>query len=181
MSFPTKPAFVVFANGWEESRAHPCMAWMEKYTKKFDTREINDENQAEYNTADYTYTKADGTTATGGLPAHQLAMATYAPFSAYSHVPKMLACWETENGWYMTGQATLFADLPVPGGEKTKADLTGRKWDLEMEAMFQFEYVKAADGIDGIKMKSTKAFSDSTPAVVEMLKRGMIKPEQLLG
>lgn len=47
--------------------------------------------------------------------------------------------------------------------------------------MFQFEYAKAASGPGGFKMKSNPTFSDPTPAVVEMIKRGMLKPEQLLG
>jgi len=50
-----------------------------------------------------------------------------------------------------------------------------------MAAMFQFEYAKDKSGVDGIKMKSNRSFSDPTPAVVEMIKRGMLKPEQLLG
>jgi hypothetical protein len=82
----------------------------------------------------------------------------------------------------MIGSANMFADLPVPGGEKQHADLTGKKWDLRLPGMFHFEYVKDSSAKhDGILLKSTKVYSDSGPAVVEMLKRGMVKPEQLLG
>jgi hypothetical protein len=47
--------------------------------------------------------------------------------------------------------------------------------------MFQFEYVKDASASGGFKMSKNRSFSDPTPAVVEMIKRGMLKPEQLLG
>jgi hypothetical protein len=47
--------------------------------------------------------------------------------------------------------------------------------------MFQFEYVKDASGPEGFKMSKNTSFSDPTPAIVEMIKRGMLKPEQLLG
>lgn len=47
--------------------------------------------------------------------------------------------------------------------------------------MFQVEYVKDASGPGGFKMKSNTNFSDPTPAIVEMMKRAMLKPEQLLG
>jgi len=47
--------------------------------------------------------------------------------------------------------------------------------------MFQFEYVKDVSGPDGFKMCKNRSFSDPTPALVEMIKRGMLKPEELLG
>jgi hypothetical protein len=53
--------------------------------------------------------------------------------------------------------------------------------DEAIVAMFQFEYVKDASASGGFKMSKNRSFSDPTPAVVEMIKRGMLKPEQLLG
>lgn len=35
----------------------------------------------------------------------------------------------------MIGQATLFADLPVPGDAKSKVDTEGRSWDLAIPGM----------------------------------------------
>lgn len=48
-------------------------------------------------------------------------------------------------------------------------------------AMFQFEYVKDESGPGGFKMKINTNFSDPTQVIVEMIKRGMLKPGQLLG
>ena len=89
-----------------------------------------------------------------------------------------MACWETERGWALSGVATLYWDLVVSGdGEKVK-DRTGKQWDGAGPAAFRFEYVKQSDG--GIKMGSSETFADPTAAVVTMLKRGMMKPEDLL-
>jgi hypothetical protein len=80
----------------------------------------------------------------------------------------------------MVGKATMFAELPVPG-DKQKTDLTGKKWDVGVPSMFHFEYVKESSAKHGgILIKRTEIFGDSAPAVVEMMKRGMIKPDQLL-
>ncbi|QDS74411.1 hypothetical protein FKW77_005829 [Venturia effusa] len=183
MSFSTKPTFVVWnVGGFEQSRSHPAMAWMENYTKMWDDRKVSEENAAEWNTTDYVFTDGKGVSTKGAVEAHRAATAVYAPFSEYHHEPDgPLSCWETENGYFMMGQATLFADLPVPGETKSKVDVEGRKWDFAIPAMFQFEYVKDASGPGGLKMKSNTNFSDPTPAVVEMLKRGMLKPVQLMG
>jgi hypothetical protein len=137
MSYPTKPAFIVWnSKGWGQSRAHPAMVWMEKYTNAWDVRQITEQNAAEWNTTDYVYTDGKGVTTTGAIEAHKAATATYAPFSEYRHEPNgPLSCWETETGYFMIGQATLFADLPVPGEDKSKTDANGKKWDLAIPGM----------------------------------------------
>lgn len=35
----------------------------------------------------------------------------------------------------MMGQATMFANLPVPGEAKAKADANGKNWDLALPDM----------------------------------------------
>jgi len=132
MSYSTKPTFVTWSqNGWDQARPHPAMKWMEAYTKAWDAKEITEENAAKYNTEDYTYTNPKGESFTGPVVGHKAALETYAPFSEHKHEPVgPLAVWDTDNGWFMVGQATLFGDLPVPGEPKSKADATGRKWDL---------------------------------------------------
>jgi hypothetical protein len=137
MSYPTKPAFIVWNNnGWEQARAHPAMVWMEKYSKAWDSRQVTEQNAAEWNTTDYVYTDGKGVTTTGAIEAHRAATTTYAPFSEFYHEPNgPLSCWETETGYFMIGQATLFADLPVPGEAKSKTDGNGKKWDLAIPGM----------------------------------------------
>lgn len=75
--------------------------------------------------------------------------------------------------------AKIFAKLPAPG-EQTKTDLQGRKWDIEVPAAFHFVYVKDTSGPKGLKLKSQKLYGDSMPMVGEMIKRGMVTPEQIL-
>ncbi len=46
---------------------------------------------------------------------------------------------------------------------------------------FHFEYVKSEKAKEGgIVLKSTKIYSDTAPVMVQMLKRGLVKPEDLM-
>ena len=47
-----------------------------------------------------------------------------------------------------------------------------------MLAAFRFTYHKG--GKDGVELAKTEIYGDPSAAVVQMLKRGMMKPEQLL-
>jgi hypothetical protein len=101
----------------------------------------------------------------------------YAPFSEHLHDPEFIVAWDTDDGWSMLGLATLYWNLAVKGdGQKVK-DRSGKEWDGANPAAFKFGYVKA-DG--GIKLSRTEIMGDSSKAVVTMLKRGMMKPEDLM-
>jgi hypothetical protein len=153
-----------------------------RFTNAWDAKQINAQNSHDWQTSDVIFHKPTGEVFSADKAIHA-ALEMYAPFSAHKHEPSgPICCWETANGWEMLGQATLFADLPVPGGAKVHKDLSGKEWDLAMPGMFHFEYVKDKEAkYDGIRMKAQRTFSDSAPAMVEMIKRGMVKPEQLLG
>ena len=182
MSFPTQPAFIVSTAGsWEPSRAHPAMAWLEKYTKAFENHEVNEANFSDWNTDDLAYQKANGEVTTGGLAAFKASLEVYRPFAAYLHEPKFGIVWEVENGYEMIGHATLFADFVAPGGEKKAEDFSGRKWDVGLPGMFQFTIVKVPGApTDELKLSRGAMFSDSGPVMVEMMKRGMVQANQLL-
>lgn len=45
---------------------------------------------------------------------------------------------------------------------------------------FRFSYNKGGK-VDGMEMSKTTIFSDPSQPLVQMLKRGMLKPEQLMG
>ena len=88
---------------------------------------------------------------------------------------------EKADGWEFIGEATLFIDLPKEGDTKKATDLDGRRWDLSVGSMFRFNFVKDWTAKhDGIKIRSLQMYSDTGPVVEEMLKRGIMKPEDLL-
>lgn len=159
------------------------MKWSHGYTQLFDSREIYTKQANEWHTDDFKYQKATGEVVSGAEKAFEALKETYAPFEGTSHEPNWLCCWETDNGWEMVGQAVMFANLKAPGGSgQVQTDLSGKKWDVGVPSAFHFEYVKDPSGpAPGIKLKRSEVYGDSAPVVVEMLKRGMLKPEQLMG
>lgn len=130
-----------------------------------------------YLTSDFVYSKSTGEIFPPGQASWDALLQTYALLTECHHEPYFLACWESDDGsgWEMTGNAWLFANLPG-GGAKSFADLTGRQWEVRVPAGFHFIYRKEGGGI---KMATTAITSDSGPIVVELLKRGMLKPADL--
>lgn len=76
----------------------------------------------------------------------------------------------------MTGNAWLFANLPGGTGDTPFTDLQGRKWQIRVPGGFHFIYKNTGGGI---RMATTAITSDSGPVVVELLKRGVMKPADL--
>jgi hypothetical protein len=184
MSYPTTNAFIHYSKGWDSTtRSHPCMAWFEDYAKLFDTGEMFSVPYIEWHTDDYSYAKSTGEVIEGGAPAFEALKQTYSVFKGNNHEPRWLCCWETQEGWEMVGEAVLFGNLVAPGGSgQAHTDLAGKKWDVGVPSAFHFKYVKDTEAKHGgIRLKRSEIFSDSAPVVVEMLKRGMLKPEQLMG
>lgn len=104
----------------------------------------------------------------------------YAPFRSHLHEPSFLACFETEHGWEMIGQARVCADLQVRGTESRMKDLSGKEWDCVTPGAFHFFYVRDEKAVHGgILLKSSHIFADSGPALVRMLKVGQVKPGDL--
>ena len=78
------------------------------------------------------------------------------------------------------GQANMYANLQVPGPEPKVKDGTGKEWDMVTPSAFHFEYVKDSEAKhDGVRLKSTRIFADSGPAMMMMLKRGQVKAADL--
>jgi len=184
MSYPTKPCFVHYGGWDDETRKHPAMKWMEDYTINcIDARAFSLPSSA-WHTADYTLHKADGTTISGGEPAWAGIAATYAPFTANLHAPSFFVCFDlpSEEGWEMMGEAAVYVNLPNPEkkeGKKVK-DEQGREWDAVTPGGFRFVYVKDPSAEHhGIRLKSTRIFADSGPAMAVMLQRGLIKASDL--
>jgi hypothetical protein len=152
----------------------------EIYTNQVDKKVWDHDPSSKWLTAGHTFIKTNGETITGGDAAFtSLSKEVYAPFSEHLHDPEFLVAWETSDGWGMLGQATLYWNLAVKGdGKGGVKDKSGKQWDGAGPAAFRFGYVK---GKDGIRLDRTEIMADSAGAVVAMLKRGMMKPEDLLG
>lgn len=77
----------------------------------------------------------------------------------------------------MSGVANVY--FKVNGlGEGSVDGPEGGKWHGYCTGAFQFEYVK--DG-ESFKLKKTRIFSDSSPALKVMLKNNMINGDALAG
>lgn len=179
MPVPTKPAFIHSGSWDEETRQHEAMAWMEKYTYAVDAKAWNSEPFSNWFTPDSVLQKSTGEVVTGGEAAWKsLREEVYAPFAAHYHDAQFLVTWETETGWEMFGVAALHWNLAVPGdgGAKVK-DAKGNEWDGVGPAAFNFHYRKTGEGI---RLSKTAIYADPTAAVVAMLKRGMLKPEDMM-
>lgn len=122
--------------------------------------------------------KPDGTIIKGADAMWKEVATMYAPFAAQKHVPEFLVSWETDDGWGMIGVANMYFRLhQLPEGSET--DPEGGKWHGHLSSSFVFFYVK--DNSGNIKLKETKIFGDSTPALKVMLQNGMLNGEQLAG
>jgi len=154
------------------------MKWMEHYTRNIvDARKFDDAKEAGI-TDDWTLQKSMGEVIKGGDQATAALKEVYGPFSEHVHDPTLLVCWETEKGWDMLGVANLWWNLQAPGEDKIDG-YGGKAWDGVSLSAFKFCYVKG--GKHGIELARTEIYSDPSAAMVKMLQRGMLKPEQLMG
>jgi len=178
MSYPRTQAFI--HNGYwdEETRAHPAMKWMEAYTLDMESHTFD----PKWYTSDFSLHKADGRVFNGLEGALVGLRETYAPLPKHFHEPYYLSCIETQDGWEMLGQARAYAILPgKPAIDevKVKDNIHGLEWDIALPAAFKFRYVKDTNGPDGILMSRTELMSDSGPALKRLLKRGVLKWQDL--
>ncbi|KAB8346053.1 hypothetical protein FH972_023105 [Carpinus fangiana] len=179
-SVPLTQAFIHHGSWSDTTRAHPALAWFEGYTKDLIDAQKWDTPAAEHHDPDFWLQKPDGTVIKGADQAWAAVHELYQPFAAHFHDPTFLVLSDTSDGWTMAGQANVFGNLQGPLGETKATDSTGKAWELMTPAMFIFHFVKSSNKA-GVALKSTRIFSDSGPAIVAMLKKGLIKPEQLLG
>jgi hypothetical protein len=151
----------------------------EVYTNAVDRKVWDTDPSSNWLTSNHILHKSTGETVSGGDASWKsLREEIYAPFSQHLHDPQLLVAWETDGGWEMLGVATLYWNLVAPGeGAKTK-DSAGKAWDGAGPAAFAFRYENQGDG--GIRLSKTAIYGDPTAAMVGMLKRGMLKPEDLM-
>lgn len=187
MAYPTQPAFIAEGDSvakWApEILAHPAINWMHYFTVQvFDCRNW-DIPGSTYFTSDFVFQKSDGTQVKGAEEGWAADKEMYAPFTAHKHEPQHFRMAETSDGWDMLGCAKMFVNLPgqLREGEEKVKDIEGTEWDAVLYGAFRFIYVKDADGYQGIKVRRVEIYSDPLPALGLLLKRGVLKPEQILG
>jgi hypothetical protein len=154
---------------------------MEDYTRHyFDDRQFEQGVPAsEHHTEDFTLQKPDGTIIKGRDEATKANQEMYTVFAKHHHIPDFFICWETDYGWEMTGVANAYFKLNGLGEGSVTDEEGGKGWHGYGPGSFQFQYVK--DGSGKIKLRKTRIFSDSGPAVKLMLQNNLINAEQLAG
>ncbi|KUJ23776.1 uncharacterized protein LY89DRAFT_662578 [Mollisia scopiformis] len=180
MSYPTIPAYQTQANGAEKlSREHPVLDFLIDHQEAFDTGKMKTEPYTVFHVDDFVFTKSDGTVLPPGEASWKGLLEGYAPFNKHYHEGRYACIYERNGIWEMVGFANVYANLLVPG-EKTKKDQSGRQWDVLVPGAFLFTCVKDPTGPKGFKVKSMTLFGDGVPVVGEMMKRGMVKAEDLV-
>jgi len=177
MSFPTIPAFVHKGDWNSISDSHPAMKWMHEYTNEFDKGNFAD-LWPKYLDSNFTYSKSTGQKFAAGKASWDQVAQDYGVFKSYHHEPYLFVCWESGNGDYETlGDAWVYANLPGDdSAAKNFTDSKGQKWEIKVPGGFNFHYKK--DG-NSFKLASAATTGDSGPVVVELLKRGVMKPADL--
>jgi hypothetical protein len=155
---------------------------MEDYTRHyFDSRQYENDKvpASEHHTEDFTLQKSDGTVIKGRDAATKANQEMYAVFAAHHHVPDFFICWETDYGWEMTGVANAYFKLHGLGEGSVTDPEGGKGWHGYCPGSFHFQYVKDDSG--KIKLRKSRIFSDSGPALKLMLKNKLLDAEQLAG
>lgn len=179
MATSTTPAYIVHINGLDERfREHPVLDFLFDHKEAFDHGNMKTQPYTQYHTDDFVFTKADGTVLLPGEASWKGYLEGVAHFTEHLHQARYCCLYERNGGWEMMGIAQIYANLAVPG-DRTKTDMSGRQWDVCIPGAFLFTCVSDPSGPKGFKVKSLTVYGDGTPVVGEMIKRGMIKPEDL--
>lgn len=178
MSFPTQPAFVLHAQGWDANLlSHPMAAFLHAHELVFDAKDL--EACYPFYAPDMTYIKGTGQAFTGHQ-AHTAMHADYALFDKYYHEPSFGVITQNPDGGYrLFGYAKMFVDLP-DAKEKKFTDLQGRSWECQGHGAFLFDVVKDAAGPQGFRIKFFQIFADPTAILGDAVRRGLIPAEAIL-
>ncbi|KAK4208396.1 hypothetical protein QBC37DRAFT_486863 [Rhypophila decipiens] len=184
-TYPTVPAFRVYAKGWDSNLlAHPMMKFLQAHEVLFDTKDFV-ACQAYYSTS-IVYVNSSGKRFEGIDAAVAGITADYAPFSEFFHEPTYGTIVDTNGedgkaGHRLMGAAKLFVNLASPfPGEGKFADLGGKKWECMTEGAFIFDVVKDEEGPMGYRLTYFQVLADPRPILSEAVKRAVIPIEALL-
>ena len=178
MSVPTTPAYILNIDSVETPREHPVVDFLYDHQEAFDHGDMKNQPYTKWQTEDFVLTKPDGTVLPPGEASFKAWVETYAPFTEHLHQARYICVYERNGVWEMFVTANIFADLVVPG-KKTRMDLSGRRWDVVIPGSVFFTFVADRNGPKGFLMKSMTIHGDVSIVLSEMIKRGMVKPEDL--
>jgi hypothetical protein len=181
MSFSTETATVVYPKGWDSTmEQHPMGVFMHQHCLRFDAKKY-DGLEVFFNFDKFRYVKSNGESFTG-KQAFDQGIADYGMFADYAHEPTFGVFTPNADGGYrLFGYAKLYVDLPGSEGvNNTHEDLKGRKWEIVAHGAFIFDVEKADDSPFGFRLTYQQTFADPTPILGEAIKRGLIKPENLV-
>ncbi|GIZ44971.1 hypothetical protein CKM354_000815500 [Cercospora kikuchii] len=199
-AYPTEPVYVHNGSWNDTSRKHPAMGWLETYTKTAIDGKLFDKpaERSKWMSDDRKYSvssqtrrsiltkatpdvlvKSTGEVRNGGDASWEaISKELYAPFKEHLHSPTYATAVQTgSNTWELTGLATLFWKLQVPGQGHNIADPSGKTWDGAIPSAFKFAFREEGGQI---RISRTEISSDPSAALVAMLKTGMLKPEDLM-
>jgi len=182
MPFPTQPAFVLHAQGWDANLlAHPMAAFLYAHEHVFDAKDF--EGCRPFYHPDMTYIKGTGKVFSGH-EAHTATHADYALFDKYFHEPSFGVITENPDGGYrLFGSAKMFVNLPGPpvdDANKKFTDLQGRKWECQGHGAFLFDVVKDEAGPQGFRIKFFQIFADPTAILGDAVKKGLMPAEAII-
>ncbi len=151
----------------------------EGYTAAIDRKAFNTEPYSNWMAPNHVLQRSTGEVVTGGEASWALlGKEIYAPFPSHVHYPEFAIAWEVEGGYEMIGTATLYYDLDVPGDGAKIQGKDGNQWDGQGPGAFHFRYVKQGDG--DLRLAASTIYADPTPAMMLMVHRGMLKPENFV-
>ncbi|KAK3682193.1 hypothetical protein B0T22DRAFT_484273 [Podospora appendiculata] len=181
MDYPTQPAFVVQAQGWDEHLLqHTVMKFIHAHEQLFDAQKY-DECGPFYGPV-FTYVKSNGQKLTGEQGVVAL-HGDYTVFAGRFHEPANVVVSETEDGYRLFGYARIFVNLPVvtgnngsssqagDGSDRKCRDLQGRRWDCEAQGAFIFDFLRDPAGPLGFRYKFFQILADPTPILSVAMER----------
>lgn len=189
-SYPTKPAFQVYAKGWDANLLkHPMMQFMRAHNLLFDTKQYP--ACVPYYSPTMTYVKSSGEIFSGRDSAVNALNKSYTLFSEYFHEPVYgtIVDHEDGQGHRLFGTAKMFVNLagpiPLPEAERRHEDLSGKKWECVTQGGFIFDARKTTDeertgGLPEYRLEYFQIMADPVPILKEAVRRGVIPVEAIL-
>ena len=178
----TVKAFTHTGDWDSESQSHPALKWFEPVVRDIFDAHVWSTPYSELYTDDVHLLLPNGTEVHGGKAAWAAVAELFGPMTAQRTVPDHFVIIETDYGWDAHATGKIYGNLPGdshPTEEKVSdGTKDGKDWDVKLIGAFRFQFVKEG-GPKGILLKTVQIVADSSPIVMRMVQRGLIKPGDL--